>query len=488
MDFLIQAGPTKLTIFPELPKPLFLYIRKKLTYIMKGFEYTKFHKEFGWDGRICKFSKNQTAPAGYVYRVRKAIESQGYKARIEYINNYEPRGSLEIHGLTLADFQVEAVKRALKYRRGIISAPVRAGKTAIASAIINSIAHYPVWVFTAGKDLVKQTRLDLENHLQRSVGIFSESEYSPGDVIVSSYQAIGHVFPKKGDPKSPPKKILSKEILTRNSEILQSLADARVLLLDECHHMLAPVNSRILEHVPNAGYVLGLSGTPNPTGRHYLEMEAAIGSIINKVKYETLINRGRLAKPKIVIYQLPYSWFQHRGLTSFDDVYEASVVENLPRNQFISDLVKGLSRQGKTCYIMIRRLHHGPLLRNLIPGSMFLHGAIPSETRKEIYKSLMDKNIKCIISTVGKEGLNLPSLDVVINAEGYNSKVTTVQKMRSLTAFEGKEYGIIIDFLDRGKYLNKHSKKRIDIYSKIGSAEIVYKQVRSSYFPEIKKV
>lgn len=489
MDFRIVVSYNNLKVFPEIPTSLLYTIKKKLSFIMPGYEYTKMHKEFGWDGRICKFQKNQTAPAGYVYRIKKIIEDEGYSVEIEHVHNYEPRGTPEIHGLQLEDFQQQAVKKALKYKRGIISAPVRAGKTAIASSIINAIGHYPVWVFTYGKDLVRQTRRALSEHLQRPVGFLSESEFEPGEIIVASYQAIGRILPKKqknpGERKTRP---LSSIILERNRKVLESLQDAKVILFDECHHALAPANSRILGYTLSAGYILGLSGTPNPTGRHYLEVEAVIGTVINKVKYKTLINRGRLAKPKIVIYELPYRWFQSKNLSTFDDWYETNIVESVPRNQFISDLVKRMNSEGKTCFIMIRKLSHGPILRSLIPGSMFLHGSISGQIRQDIYKSLIDKKLMCIISTVGKEGLDLPSLDVVVNAEGYNSKVTTIQKMRSLTACEGKKYGIIIDFLDRGKYLNKHSKRRIEIYSKIEASSIVRKKVPAAYFPEIEKV
>ena len=489
MDFRIVLSYNNLKVFPEIPTPLFYKIKKKLSYIMPGFEYTKMHKEFGWDGRICKFQKNQTAPAGYVYRIKKIIEDEGYTVDIEHVHNYEPKGSPEIHGIQLEDFQHQAVKKALKYKRGIISAPVRAGKTAIAASIINSIDHYPVWVFTYGKDLVRQTRHALAGHLQKNVGFLSESEFEPGDIIVASYQAIGRILPKKQDkPRQKPPATLSSVILERNRRVLSSLQEAKVVLFDECHHALAPANSRILSYASSAGYVLGLSGTPNPTGRHYLEVEAVIGTIINKVKYKTLINRGRLAKPKIIIYELPYRWFQSKNLSTFDDWYQTNIVESIPRNQFISDVVKRMNTKGKTCFIMIRKLSHGPILRNLIPGSMFIHGHISGQVRQDIYKSLIDKKLMCIISTVGKEGLNLPSLDAVINAEGYNSKVTTIQKMRSLTACEGKKYGIIIDFLDRGKYLNKHSKRRIEIYSKIEASSIIRKRVPALYFPEIEKV
>jgi len=132
---------------------------------------------------------------------------------------------------------------------------------------------------------------------------------------------------------------------------------------------------------------------------------------------------------------------------------------------------------------MIRTLQHGPLLRSLIPGSIFVHGKISGEDRADLYKALQEKKIHCIIATVGKEGLNIPRLDAVINAEGLSSSVITLQKMRSLTAASGKKYGIVIDFVDRGDYLNRHSRHRIKTYKRIGNIKLHMRNVPSDFYP-----
>ena len=73
-------------------------------------------------------------------------------------------------------------------------------------------------------------------------------------------------------------------------------------------------------------------------------------------------------------------------------------------------------------------------------------------------------------------------MDAVVNAEGYKSSVTTMQKMRSLTATEGKKYGIVVDFMDKGKFLNKHSKTRERLYKKMGKIKLKVKQIPPDYY------
>jgi len=178
---------------------------------------------------------------------------------------------------------------------------------------------------------------------------------------------------------------------------------------------------------------------------------------------------------------MPYRWYT-TGLREFADIYESNVVQNLYRNRFIADVVTHLFKAKKTAFVMIRKLAHGPILRALIPGSVFVQGKLSSEIRAELYQALQDKKIHCIIATVGKEGLNIPKLDAVINAEGYKSSVTTMQKLRSLTATSGKKYGIVIDFMDKGKFLGKHSKKRKHLYKKMGAIKLKIKQIPADFY------
>jgi hypothetical protein len=78
--------------------------------------------------------------------------------------------------------------------------------------------------------------------------------------------------------------------------------------------------------------------------------------------------------------------------------------------------------------------------------------------------------------------LNLPKLEAVINAEGYKSSVVTTQKMRSLTASEGKAHGIIIDFLDKGKDLRDHSDMRKQKYHSFDGFIVKEREVTKNHF------
>ena len=70
---------------------------------------------------------------------------------------------------------------------------------------------------------------------------------------------------------------------------------------------------------------------------------------------------------------------------------------------------------------------------------------------------------------VWKEGVDIPSLDCVINAAGGKSEIGTLQAIgRGLTKIEGKDETEIIDFLDPYKFLAQHAIMRLQIYIKQG--------------------
>lgn len=468
---------------PLLPYDVYKVVKKKLSYTVRGFEHTQAHKVYGWDGTKTVLYKNQTAPSGCTYRIKRILEKDfGINCKIEFEHNYPAKGKIGVYGFELKDFQEEAVKRIVKYRRGIVQAAVRAGKTAIIAATINRIGHFPVWVVTKGKDLVNQTRKDLEYHLEMPVGFFSEGKYDHSQVMVTSYEALGRSIGSALKAEKGKAGFVRAKTQARNRRILHLVRTAKVVLFDECHHAVSPESAKVVAEFQSAGYVVGLSGTPKPEGKHSLEVEACIGSIIFRVQFGTLIKHKRLARPKIVLYRLPYGWFT-TNIREYADVRAANIIENPYRNKFIAEIAVKLQKANKTTFVMIRNLDHGPILRALIPRSTFVHGNIDSKVRAELYKALQEKRIACIIATVGKEGLNIPKLDAVINAEGGKSSVATVQKMRSLTATEGKKYGIIVDFIDKGKFLNKHSKRRKKIYEGIQNAKIIEKKVKANYYP-----
>jgi len=348
------------------------------------------------------------------------------------------------------------------------------------SSIIKKLQQYPTFVVTKDCDLVLQTVKDISDHTGLKVGSYSNGKWTEGDIIVTHYGALASVV-SLAFPKKKRKVPVSKDTREKCENIIRRMRETKVLLLDECHLAYAPATRGALEQFCKTGYRIGVSGTPFSDAVPVKETESVLGPVIFKVLFSTLIKSNRIAQPVVYVYTLPHKWYTETS-PDYAYVYETNIVNNTFRNRFIARIAEELRKKNKTCFIMVQKLEHGKQLRSMIPGSFFVHGDIDPNTRLNVYSALQNKTIHCIIGTVGKVGLNIPRLDAVVNAEGLKSHISTIQRMRSLTAADGKTHGLIIDFIDQKRYLCKHSSRRYDKYCGIAGFVVKLKKIEEDFF------
>jgi len=479
LEVTFNIGANRLKINPRLPDNIIDYLQEKTKFHPPGYIFSPKYMN-GWDGWIQVVHRNtQMAPAGCYIRLEKLLKEKGYQVTKTFENVYEPKGNGKINDIEPYDYQGMTVKNLIKYRYCIASLPIRSGKTAVMAMIISKIDHYPVWIITQGKDLVVQTRKEIERFLGRPIGVFSESKYKESDIVVTSYAALSRVFSDK--KKGNETRKVSKDLKKRNEEIKKALKETKVVLLDECHHAFSPKSKKFLNLFSKAGYKIGLSGTPKPDALKRIQLEVGIGPIVYKVPWKKLINEGRVAQPIIIMYDLPHCWFRTH-LSEYPEIYTGNITTNYYRNKFISELVKKLWGENKTSFVMVRHREHGSILEEMIENSVYVYGDISSDTRSILYNRLDQKELHCIVATVGKEGLNLPYLDAVINAEGYKGSSVTTQKMRSVTGRPEKPFGLILDFMDKGLYLDDHSERRLINYKREKSFIVKERKVSKNFF------
>ncbi len=123
---------------------------------------------------------------------------------------------------------------------------------------------------------------------------------------------------------------------------------------------------------------------------------------------------------------------------------------------------------------MVKELQHGENLTNmadeLVLPVTYIHGNTSAPTRAKVKKLFSEKVIGTVITTViWKEGINIPSLDCVINAIGGRGEIQTLQLTgRGLRRTDLKHYVEIIDFLDPYRFLAQHTVMRLQTYAKNG--------------------
>jgi len=245
-------------------------------------------------------------------------------------------------------------------------------------------------------------------------------------------------------------------------------------LVHNCHHVsslkvtYAEILSKLLCPIR-----IGLTATVPTAEESVLAMEAFLGPVIGKFSVEDGVDLGILAMPRIQLMRVPKS-IDIVDLRKYSDIYDTCIVRNESRNRIITRTTRGLVNKEKSVLILVTKIEHGTLLMDSLAesgiASLFVRGSTEREMRVQIQEAFQQKRVNCVIATATwREGVNVPSLDCVINAAGGKSEIFTIQSIgRGLRTTNSKQEVLIVDFLDPYKYLSEHAIQRISIYVENG--------------------
>jgi len=428
------------------------YVKPCLSFPAVYYREGRFKKVRG-DYRKAVFTKGQKFlhfPGGLVSRLQSFLHDRNIHTEIV--------GELEkihydwppvLNGITFRRDQKKLINRALKRQRGILKAPTGSGKTILALGIMSCLAGHDILFLCHTKDLLMQTRDELHKYGFGPIGIVGAGKKQLGyQYTVATMQTF--------------RKIDLKE--------WSSWYD--VVFIDECHHVSKFTGSyvKILKELTTP-FRIGLTATLPEQEEAKMALEGYVGGLIGEVTIEEAAEIGILAKPRIKLLKSDYKQTV-KDIRRYPDVYDSGIVKNKQRNEMILKKVSEYIKQGKTILILVTKIEHGELLRETADEVFglkipFVQGSSAMDTRNSVKKSLDSKKISCVIATaVWKEGINIPSLDVLVNAAGGKSELQTLQRIgRGLRKTDEKSEVIILDVFDPSHhYLVNHFGERITLY------------------------
>jgi superfamily II DNA or RNA helicase len=428
------------------------YIKPCLSFPAVYYREGRFKKHRG-DYRKAVFTKGKNFlnfPAGLVPKVSGWLKERnitpeivGEFEKIPY--NWPPK----LKGIEFRKDQKRLIARALRRQRGVLKSPTRSGKTVVAMGIMDCLRGSDILFLCHTKDLLMQTRDELERFGFGPIGTVGMGKKELGyTYTVATMQSF--------------KKVPMNE--------WASYWDA--VFVDECHHvsMFNGTYVKILKELTTP-FRIGLTATLPEKEEAKMALEGYIGRLIGEVTIEEAAEIGILAEPKIKLLKSEYKQ-KVKDLRRYPEVYEDGIVKNGQRNRMILIEANKYIKLGSTVLILVTKVEHGELLKETASRVLgldveFVWGGTKSETRNILKKKLESKKISCVIANVvWKEGVNIPSLDVLINAAGGKSELQTLQSVgRVLTKTEDKDKGIIIDVFDPSHhYLVNHFGERITLY------------------------
>jgi superfamily II DNA or RNA helicase len=354
----------------------------------------------------------------------------------------------------LRDYQLDSVKEALKFGRGIIKLGTGGGKTlTIASLLMSLYSNNPkikILILVPDLGLVNQTYKDF-------------IEYN---VLFKFTRWTGKIKPD-----------LTANCIIANRGILQSKFEDNdwikyidILVVDECHTIKKSNKVSKMVNKIHTFNKFGLTGTLPDDKPEQWNVIGKLGKVIyDKDSYQLrlesyltnvdikVINIGYKDKPLVVSGSNNFK-------TELDFIYT---------NNFRNNIIKNICLKfNNNSLILVNHLAHGDtLFDNLSKISnkkvYFVKGEVEVEERDKIKKIMETNNdVICIaMSSIFSTGINIKNIHMIMFASGGKSFIRTIQSIgRGLRLHESKNKLIIIDLADKLKYGTRHSDKRKEIY------------------------
>jgi superfamily II DNA or RNA helicase len=272
-----------------------------------------------------------------------------------------------------------------------------------------------------------------------------------------------------------------RRFVSEKKELQEYLGTVRVWITDEAHKIAAYSYYTLGRELNNTEYRLGFTGTAYRDDGNDMMITAVSGYKIYSHGSEELIKDGVLMNPDIVFvkYDMPAEYALELNNKSMSGLinetpnymrfYENFVVKNKVRNKVIERLVD--KECGKQTLIVVKYIEHGEYLQGVVEGAEYLNGKTPKKQRANMIERFKNGELKVLISTISifAEGINVPNLEVIINASANSGDVKTVQLLgRLLRKLDGKVEVTMYDFVDTEKFFKTASYNRLNRYVKSG--------------------
>lgn len=417
-------------------------------YFFKPAVRDKRFKSGHWNGYIELYDKRrQTFPTGLLYIITEKLDSLGVKYVISTEYEQSPKRMFNWAwnprtGIIKDKDQIDAVQIAIAGKRGVLKAPTGFGKTAILAVDLVSGYGVPSLFLANRKSLLMDAKkafvdmIDGVNDVdvdQIKDGFFGKFKMGP-EVVADDVPYLNS-------------KIIIGTIQSVNSRLEDTRTEkqmkhwlnnvCKLVLVDECQFVGTKMWDNVLNEC-HAPLRFALSATPKRTDGASLKINAQSGPPLFSTTAGEQIEKQRLCELRI-----KYIPFNH-GLYNEDDqsiqyaeAYTSWIVNNQLRNELIVDNVIRLMNEGRFTLLLVNRIEHGFVLKNMLlgegvpePDVRYVYGETRDQVREAAIKEFRKGEFKILIgSTIFDAGVNIPVISGVVIAGAGNSEITLVQKI-----------------------------------------------------------
>lgn len=355
--------------------------------------------------------------------------------------------------ISLRDYQIEAVQWLAGKFRGIVVSPAGSGKTIIAAAALDMVIRRKVRTAPVRIGWLANTR---------------EQCQQAEDAI--------RLFPVVG----------TQDVKIACAAAATDWSDRDALIVDECHHGIAPGWADQIAGSPGARW--GFTATPPEDMEAVATLTALLGETLTIERSRVKRNLARAVVRWIdatdaglqkridaaIAEEIPrrQRWWKGNpgelwGQVAWQTCIDIGIVANAARNA----AAIAAATNDRPTLVLVNKVEHGATLAAAIPGAVQCHSKMGAKARRNALEGFNAGRIRCIVATsLADEGLDLPSAEVLVLVSAGRSRARTEQRTgRVLREFAGKPAGIIYDFRDGYHPLPaKHAREREKLYRELG--------------------
>lgn len=399
-------------------------------------------------------------PKGLMYDVALHLKKSGYEISIKDGRMPIKAKVPEIIGkLKLRPYQREAVQMALDKGSGIEKLPTASGKTAVIGALVKCSMEVLVDVLyviiTPRSSLLLQFRDDMINDCgfrYEDIGVWDggSKSWNEQPILITTRQSITRFDDKGG---------FDEDMF---NEITERMKGRRIMMIvDECHEARGETLRDLLKRI-DPQWRFGLTGSLPSCVAEMLDVRSFLGTVIYSKRTKELMDQGYLPPLETEVVCIT-----HPDAKRMDYETEVEWLGASPyRNAVITKIARYESDKGRNVLILVERIEQGYLLKNTIPGSVFLQGKDKAKLRYQIQRECEGRSGQIIIATSGifAMGVSIKKLHAVILTGISSAKISLLQSIgRGLREHDTKKMLKVYDIADNTMYSEKHLLQRLQV-------------------------
>ena len=441
-----------------------------------------------WDGFINLYNvHSKTLYCGLITYLLEYCESAGYTVQLsgdvaitdkkiitttdtikKYIRNDLSISEVKVE---FREYQLDAIKDAINYRRAVLLSPTASGKSFIQYVLIRMYQKLlpqdqKLLLLVPTTSLVNQMLTDFADYSSDDASWYALDECHPimagrdkdsGDkrIIISTWQSLYKL----------PKKYFHQFGFINN---------------DECHLCAATSLTRINEAAINCKYRFGTTGTLKDAKTHHLTIEGLLGPVIRVAKTKDLIDQKYLADIEITMVRLIYSDSEKKALARKSYEEEKVYLQNHEKRlRFLANMGDYIE---ENTLLLFDRVEHGKSLYNALKSAKkpdelyYVDGQISADQREKIRGACEQPDkVVYVVASYGTfaTGINIKNLHNIVFASSTKSPIRLLQSIgRGLRTHDKKSKCRIFDICDDlthkswVNYMVRHSKEREILYLK----------------------